>query len=99
MLKFALNRLAAAAIMVAVAATIVFSLIHLLPGDPVLLILGEQTTADAQTVEALRKKLHLDLSVPAQYALWLSNLSRFDFGTSLQTGIAVSSELARRIPR
>lgn len=99
MLRYTIHRLVAAVIMVAVAATVVFSLIHLLPGDPVLLLLGEQTTADPTTVAALRAKLHLDLSIPAQYALWVSGLSRLDFGTSLQTGIAVSAELGRRIPR
>jgi peptide/nickel transport system permease protein len=85
--------------MLAVAATIIFSLIHILPGDPVLLILGEQAAADPKVVESIRAKLHLNLPIPVQYADWLLGVVRLDLGYSLQTGVAVSTELARRVPR
>jgi peptide/nickel transport system permease protein len=98
-LIFLLRRLAAATIMLAVAGTVVFSLIHILPGDPVLVILGDQAASDPKVVESMRAKLHLDLPIPIQYADWLWALGHLDLGSSLQTGVAVSTELGRRVPR
>jgi peptide/nickel transport system permease protein len=85
--------------MVLITSTLVFGIIHLLPGDPVLIILGEQATADPVVVEKVRKRLKLDLPITLQYAEWVKGVSYLDFGESLQTGIPVRQELMRRIPR
>ena len=49
-----------------------FSLTFLLPGDPALLILGDQMAADEAAYEQVRKDLGLDRPVPVQYLDWLS---------------------------
>jgi len=96
---FLCRRLAAAAIMVAIASTLVFFLIHLLPGDPVLLLLGEQGASNPEVVGRLRQKLNLDAPLPTQYVRWVGRIVRGDLGESFQTGLPVAQEVARRIPR
>ncbi len=61
--------------------TLVFLLIHFIPGDPVEVMLGE--TALAADKAALRKELHLDLPLPAQYLAFLRGLAVLDLGRSL----------------
>lgn len=99
MLMFLCRRLAAAAIMVAIASTLVFFLIHLLPGDPILLLLGEQGASNPEVVGRLRQKLNLDAPLPTQYVRWVGRIVRGDLGESFQTGLPVAQEVARRIPR
>ena len=99
MLMFLCRRLTAAAIMVAIASTLVFFLIHLLPGDPVLLLLGEQGASNPEVVGRLRQKLNLDAPLPTQYVRWVGRIVRGDLGESFQTGLPVAQEVARRIPR
>ena len=99
MVKFLGRRLAASAFMIAIAATIVFFSIHLLPGDPVLILLGEQGAADAEVVARLRAQLNLDAPLYQQYLDWLGGLFSGDLGKSLQTGLPVTEEVLRRIPR
>lgn len=99
MVKFLGRRLAASAFMIAIAATIVFFSIHLLPGDPVLILLGEQGAADAEVVARIRAQLNLDAPLHQQYLDWLGGLLSGDLGRSLQTGLPVAEEVLRRIPR
>jgi len=99
MLMFLCRRLTAAAIMVAIASTLVFFLIHLLPGDPILLLLGEQGASNPEVVGRLRQKLNLDAPLPTQYVRWVGRIVRGDLGESFQTGLPVAQEVARRIPR
>ena len=77
-------------------ATLVFSLIHVIPGDPAQAMLGE--TASPSDVADLRQRLGLDRPLPVQYAVFLGGLLRGDLGTSLRTGEAVSTQIAERIP-
>lgn len=99
MLMFLCRRLAAAATMIAIASTLVFFLIHLLPGDPVLLLLGEQGASNPEVVGHLRQKLNLDAPLPTQYVRWVGRIVRGDLGESFQTGLPVAQEVVRRIPR
>lgn len=66
-----------------------FGLIHLVPGDPVVAMLGLE--ADAQSIQALREKLALDRPVLVQYVAWLGNVLTGDFGRSIQGERAVAS--------
>ena len=66
---------------------ITFALVRLLPGDPARFQLGP--LAPEEAVEALRRKLHLDLSIPQQYAIWLKHTLSGDFGTSWSQGTDV----------
>jgi ABC-type dipeptide/oligopeptide/nickel transport system permease component len=77
-------------------ATLVFSLIHLIPGDPAQAMLGEN--AAQSDVEELRRRLGLDRPLLEQYVTFLSGVVRGDLGTSLRTGEPVISQVASRVP-
>jgi ABC-type dipeptide/oligopeptide/nickel transport system permease component len=77
-------------------ATLVFSLIHLIPGDPALAMLGE--TASQEDVNALRERLGLDRPLVAQYASFLRGAVRGDLGTSLRTNQPVTMAIFERLP-
>jgi len=76
--------------------TLVFSLIHLIPGDPARQIAGEN--AREEDVQAVRKALGLDKPLWVQYVSYLSHVVRGDFGRSFQTNEAVSKQIAQRYP-
>jgi ABC-type dipeptide/oligopeptide/nickel transport system permease component len=77
-------------------ATLVFSLIHLIPGDPAQAMLGE--AAPQSDVEQLRRQLGLDRPLAEQYALFLGGLVKGDLGTSLRTGLPVTEQIVERMP-
>ncbi len=74
----------------------VFSLQKLLPGDPVLVMAGEER--DPAGIEALREKYHLNDPVPMQYIAWLGNALQGDLGISLRTNQPVLSLIAEKLP-
>ena len=77
-------------------ATLVFSLIHLIPGDPAQAMLGE--AASQADIEALRQRLGLDRPLLAQYGRFLNGLVHGDLGTSLRTGEPVAQQIRLRVP-
>ena len=77
-------------------ATLVFSLIHLIPGDPAQAMLGE--AAPQSDVEELRRQLGLDRPLAEQYAVFLGGLVKGDLGTSLRTGLPVTEQIVERMP-
>ncbi|CAB3883878.1 Glutathione transport system permease protein GsiC [Achromobacter insuavis] len=99
MLPFLLRRLAAALTTLALACSLVFAAIHLLPGDPVAIMLGEQAGSDPASVARIRAQLGLDQPIGVQFMHWANALSRGDLGVSMRTGEPIAAELARRIPR
>jgi peptide/nickel transport system permease protein len=76
--------------------TLVFLLIHLIPGDPVEVMLGE--TALAADKAALRRELRLDLPLPAQYLAFLGGLARLDLGRSLFSPRPVGDAIRAALP-
>ncbi len=76
--------------------TVVFLLIHLIPGDPVDIMLGESALAAQK--EELRRDLHLDRPVAVQYGEFLLGLAKGDLGTSFRSREPVLREILRRIP-
>src|SRR5207247_1332239 len=77
-------------------ATLVFSLIHLVPGDPVQAMLGE--TASPQEVADLRARLGLDKPLFAQYVSFVRGVATGNLGTSLRTNEPVASIIRERLP-
>lgn len=73
-----------------------FLLVHLVPGDPVEVMLGESATSADRG--ALRAELGLDQPLPLQFAQYLSRLAQGDFGHSIHSHAAISDLLAERIP-
>jgi ABC-type dipeptide/oligopeptide/nickel transport system permease component len=76
--------------------TLVFLLIHIVPGDPVRNALGENATE--QQVAALKHKLGLDLPLSAQYVNYWKGLLTGDLGTSLVSGENVFEKIVGRYP-
>jgi ABC-type dipeptide/oligopeptide/nickel transport system permease component len=77
-------------------ATIVFSIVRLIPGDPARVMAGESAGDDV--VERIRANLGFDQPLPIQYARFLLNLLRADFGRSIRTGDSALSEIMLRLP-
>ncbi len=76
--------------------TLVFLLIHLIPGDPIEVMLGE--TASLGDREALRHSLGLDLPILQQWWEYLRGILQFDLGESLHSKQAVTQLLSERLP-
>ncbi|MCG8366178.1 MAG: ABC transporter permease [Pseudanabaenales cyanobacterium] len=75
---------------------LVFAFLHLIPGDPAVVLLGDRAAPDQ--VEALRERMGLNEPLPLQYLSFLWNLIRFDFGKSIITGFPIIEELKIRWP-
>ena len=76
--------------------TVVFLLIHAVPGDPVEVMLGE--TAASADKESLRRELGLDQPLARQYLHFLAGLATADLGQSLYNQATVSQLILRRLP-
>jgi len=91
-----LRRLTSTAVVVLGVVVLVFLLIHLIPGDPVDVMLGESAqTADR---EALRVSLGLDKPVIDQLIIYIKGLINFDLGRSLHSQQPITALLAERLP-
>ena len=96
MLRYLISRLGSAAIVVIGVSCMVFFLIHLIPGDPVEVMLGESARpADRQ---ALRQALGLDQPILTQLLHYFGALLRFDLGVSLHSRQPIVELLAERLP-
>ena len=76
--------------------TLVFVIVRIVPGDPALVILGDQATP--QALAALRTRLGLDQPIWQQYITFLSAVLSGDLGTSMVTGRPVWAEVAAVLP-
>ena len=76
---------------------IVFTLLRLSPGDPVLVFAGEER--DPIALDALRHQYGLDQPLPVQYVVWLQNAVRGDLGRSLRTRQPVLEAITERLPK
>jgi peptide/nickel transport system permease protein len=86
---YLLKRILALAPVMLVVASVVFTIIHLAPGNPAQVILGEEAHPD--DVAALARELGYDRPLPVQLGTWFFNLARGDLGTSVYYGKPVSS--------
>lgn len=75
---------------------IVFGIMYATPGDPAILMLGEN--APEAELEALRESLGLNEPVYVQYGIWMGNVLRLDFGRSIRSGRPVTDEITARLP-
>ena len=76
--------------------TLIFSLIHMIPGDPAVQIAGEG--ARPQDVIAIRKALGLDQPLWSQYVHYLGRIAHGDLGVSFRTSTPVAQEIMQRYP-
>ncbi len=96
MLNYLGSRLFEALLVMLGVTTIVFMLIHVVPGDPVEVMLGE--SAQLADREALREALGLNLPLSTQWLNYVSGLLQLDLGTSLHSKRPVIEILSERIP-
>lgn len=75
---------------------IVFTLLRLSPGDPVLVYAGEER--DPESLQELRVLYGLDRPLPVQYVVWLTHAVQGDFGRSLRTRQPVRDAIIERLP-
>src|ERR1700722_901129 len=75
---------------------LIFSLQHLLPGDPALVMAGEER--DPAVIEQIRKQYHLDQPIPVQYAYWVKGVLAGDLGESLRVKVPVRELIAQKLP-
>lgn len=74
----------------------IFLMVHLIPGDPVVAMLGED--ASQERVETMRRQLGLDAPLPVQYVRWLGDVLRGDLGLSVSSRRPVSEMILSRLP-
>lgn len=91
MRKYILKRLLSMIPAVFVVSVVIFLIIHLTPGDPAAVMLGDQ--ADPEAIAALREALGLNAPLPVQYLHWLGGVLRGDLGQSLYSDESMVSML------
>ena len=96
MLRYLSRRLLEALLALLFTSILVFSMMHMIPGDPALLVAGLE--AGPEVVERIRRDLGLDRPLPLQYGSFLLNALLGDFGVSIRTGLPVLREILDRFP-
>src|SRR5665811_753668 len=94
-LTYILRRLVSLIPVILIVGVIVFTLIHLTPGDPAAVILGDRATPE--DVDRLREELGLNDPLPLQFINWFTGVLRFDFGDSIFLGLPVTEALLDRV--
>ncbi len=97
MYQYIAQRILAAVPVLLGVSLLVFSMLHLVPGDPVRLMLSEFQTTPEQ-IERLRSQLHLDEPLPLQFGRFVWDASHGDLGTSIRTRRPVAVEIADNLP-
>ena len=96
MVSYILRRLIQTVIVLIFVSMIAFSLLHITPGDPVLIMLG--TEATQIQIDALRHDLGLDQPLPVQYMHWFTNMLQGNLGSSILYRENVTKLIAARVP-
>jgi peptide/nickel transport system permease protein len=95
-MRFIVKRLLLTIPILFLVSILAFTLIHLIPGDPARVILGEEATP--QAYEALRQQLNLDKPIIVQYLMWMGNVLQGNLGMSIISHVPVSQLIAQRLP-
>jgi peptide/nickel transport system permease protein len=75
---------------------LIFSLQHLLPGDPAQVLAGEE--ANPEVIAQIRARYHLDRSLPVQYAYWMGGVLTGDLGESMRLRLPVGELIVQKLP-
>ncbi len=98
MLTFILRRLALLVPVLLGVSLIVFTLIHMIPGDAAMLAIGFDQRISEEQRALVRKSYGLDEPLPVQYWKWMSHVVQGDLGRSLKTKRPLTQELKLRLP-
>ena len=95
MLGAIISRIVATIPVMGIVALFVFSLLYIAPGDPAVVIAGDQ--ASPADIERIRKGLGLDRPFVVRFGEWSWNIAQGDLGTSMFTGLPVTKLIAQRL--
>ncbi len=96
MLAFVLRRIAQLVPTLLLISAVVFVLLRLMPGDPAVVLAGQD--ASPEIVADMRERFGLDRPIAVQYGLYLASLVRGDLGRSIRSRQPVAGEIADRLP-
>ena len=96
MFDYLLKRLATIVPTLVFVSMLIFGLQQLLPGDPAMILAGEDQ--DPTVIAHLRVKLHLDEPLPLRYAYWVGGVLRGDLGESVRTQQPVLELIGQKLP-
>jgi ABC-type dipeptide/oligopeptide/nickel transport system permease component len=94
---YVVRRLLAIVVLAFGVSLVAFSIIHLIPGDPVIQMIGYGQSS-AEEIRNLHHQLGLDLPLPEQYVRWLGNVLHGDFGYSYYSTTPVASLIGQNLP-
>ena len=95
--KYLVRRLVETVPVLVGVALLTFSMIHLTPGDPVIIMLGERG-ATAEQMQRLREELGLNQPLAVQFVSYVGNAMRGDLGRSIRSGRPVANEIMEHLP-
>ncbi|MDD6040245.1 MAG: ABC transporter permease [Clostridia bacterium] len=91
MARYIVKRIAQGLLLVFVVSILVFSMLHMMPGDPIELMVDRKVSQEKK--DEMRAQYGLDLPLPVQYVNWVNNILHGNFGTSIRTRMPVSQLL------
>jgi peptide/nickel transport system permease protein len=105
-MTFAILRRTGGSLLTLLLATMVlFVMIRLAPGDPIMLLVNQPGDLGSSDTRLMRKRIEdmraehgLDQSIMTQYGRWLKNLVTLNMGNSIQTGRSIATEIGERLP-
>lgn len=101
MVNYIARRLLVSLLVILLVTVFVFTVMHSLPGDPLLLFLGDEASVSNLApgkMDELRHEYGLDKPLPVQYLTWMWNITHGDFGTSLFYRDKVGKIILERLP-
>src|SRR6476620_12619439 len=96
MLKFLAHRIAQIVPTLFFVSVLIFSLQQLLPGDPALIMAGEER--DPAVIEQIRQQYHLDRPIPVQYLYWVQGVLSGNLGESMRIHVSVLDLILQKLP-
>lgn len=93
---YLIKRLALSVVIVLMAILVLFSMLHMIPGDPVSIALGPRATPEVQAAYAA--KMHLDQPVIYQFLIFIGNVLTGDLGSDVFSGRPVAQTMAEQLP-
>jgi len=94
--RFVIKRILISFLIIFVIAVFIFSVMRIMPGDPVRVMLGSE--ADPAIVEKIREELNLNKPIIAQFVIWIEDMLKGDFGRSLILNQDIGEMIAIRLP-
>jgi len=95
--RYLLSRAGSSLLVLLGASVVLFTVIRLIPGDPMTILLGSVNIVNPELVARTRAEYGLDAPIPVQYFAWLSHVLQGEFGRSLWTGEPVAAIVGRRL--